>query len=183
MKKLFALLLLAACGFEPVGEAPVDAGVPVAPPPVVTLVLPRGQWTQSRTVKDVTTPISLQLDETRVFCTWLGYGGEAFLKVSIPQLDSLARFDHRVEGTSLPCAAVGVCTADVNAETILQGNPGFEPVDLRVVLTQTLFFDGDAETCQRQLSEDVSAQVRGVPIQHHVEGPLEPAPLSDCTGR
>jgi hypothetical protein len=185
MKKLLALTLLAGCGFQPANEEPVvDSGTPETRiVEVVTTVLPHGQWTKTSTVKDVTTPISLELNDTSVFCTSLGYGGENFLKVSIPQLDALAHFDHRVEGTNLPCAAVGLCSAQMNADNILQSNPGLEPVDLRVLLTEKLFLDGDAETCQRQLIEDVSTTVRGVPLKHHVEGELETLTLADCTGR
>ena len=78
---------------------------------------------------------------------------------------------------------MGACTAQMNTENIIQGNPGLEPVDLRVVLTEKRILDGDAQTCSRQLVEDVSAIVRGVPLKHHVEGAVETAALSDCTGR
>jgi len=185
MKKLLALTLLAGCGFQPANEDPlVDSGTPETRiVEVFTTVLPRGQWTKTTVQKDVTTPISLELNDTSVFCTSFGYGGENFLKVSIPQLDTLAHFDHRVEGTNLPCAAVGLCSPQMNADNILQNNPGTEPVDLRVVLNEKLLLDGDAATCQRQLVEDVSATVRGVPLKHHVEGELETLALADCTGR
>ncbi len=186
MRKLLALMVLAGCGFQPANEDPtvIDSGTPeTRVVEVTTTVLPRGQWVLTRTVSDVTTPISLELNDTSVFCTVLGYGGENFLKVSIPQLDSLAHFDHRVEGTNLPCAAVGECTPQMNADNILQNNPGIEPVDLRVDLTEKRFLDGDAQTCQRQLIEDVSAVVRGVPLHHHVEGELETLTLAECTGR
>lgn len=184
MRKLFALMMLTGCGFEPTTEGPIEqVHTETKIVEVQTTVLPHGQWVQTHVVQDVTTPISLQLDDTSVFCTSLGYGGDYFLKVSIPQLDALAHFDHRVEGTNLPCAAVGACTAQMNTENIIQGNPGLEPVDLRVVLTEKRILDGDAQTCSRQLVEDVSAIVRGVPLKHHVEGAVETAALSDCTGR
>lgn len=184
MKKLLALTLLAGCGFQPATEDPLEPETKfVGEVEVETPVFPRGGWTQTRLVRDETTNIALQLDDTSVFCTSLGYGGDYFLKVSIPQLDTLAHFDHRVEGTNLPCAAVGACTPQMNTDNILQGNPGIEPVDLRVVLTERFTLDGDAKTCTRQLIEDVSAEVRGVALKHHVEGEVLGAPLSDCTGR
>ena len=103
-------LCLMGCGLAPVDESVTPALVveqaqPVAPAPAPARPLPG----ELRTVlSDVTSPISLLLTEDTVFCSAIGYG-LSFLKVSIPQLDQLAHFDHRVEEAGLPCAAVGAC--------------------------------------------------------------------------
>jgi hypothetical protein len=195
MKRIVSLLVLAACGLPPEIQRPVEPVAPVEPAPAepvklepvrriekpfVWPVTPVGISTFTRTVSDETTLIDLQLNEQTVFCTVLGYGGDFFLKVSIPQLDQLAHFDHRVEGTNLPCAAVGLCSEQMNADNILQGNPGIEPVWVRVVLVEHLERDGDLKTCRRQLVEDVSATIRGVPVKHHVEGEWESMPFAHC---
>jgi hypothetical protein len=193
MKRILGVLMLMACGRPVEIDRPIEPVEPVEPVqlPAVTPIdviataspgLTRTGVTKlTRTVKDQTTLIDLQLDEMTVFCTALGYGA-TFLKVSIPHLDQLAHFDHRVEGTNLPCAAVGECSEEMNADHILQGRPGIEQVSLRVVLIEHLERDWDLHTCQRQLVEDVSAVIRGVPVHHHVEGELEAVGLEHCAG-
>ncbi len=167
-------MLVAGCGLSPTEEL-----VPLAQEaaPVRAAPLPRDEV---RTVlRDVTTPIALELTEQTVFCSAIGYGA-SFLKVSVPQLDALAHFDHRVEEAGLPCAAVGACDEALGPDTVLQGAPGFEPVDLRVVLTEVLRLDVAARTCTRQLLEDVSTTVRGVPLRHHEEDRPSPMAFELC---
>lgn len=167
-------MLLAGCGFAPVEEF-VEPTREVAP--VVQLPQPLEEL---RTVlRDETTPIDLVLNEHTVFCSAIGYGA-SFLKVSVPQLDALAHFDHRVEEAGLPCAAVGACDEALGPDTLLQGAPGVERVQLRVVLTEVLRLDFAARACTRQLLEDVEATVRGVTLRHHEEDRPSPMAFELC---
>src|SRR6187551_3279835 len=91
------LIVLAACGGVP--NPPVDLGNPgdhhdstdlpatvqgaTSPPTVVERVL-----------KDETSWVAIELNSQTVFCTAVGYSS-AMLKVSIPDLDWIAHFDHR----------------------------------------------------------------------------------------
>lgn len=187
MKHIVSLMVLSsACGFAPVDEARVEP--PTTQSPEVT-VLPAVRKVEQarkleprsfqRTLEDVTSPAELTLDDTTVFCSALGYG-LSFLKVSVPALDELAHFDHRVSALGLPCAAAGACTDTFGPEAILQGSPGVERVSIRVVLTEVFRFDGPSNTCTRQLQETVTTTVRGVPLRHQAEGEAVLVPLDRC---
>jgi hypothetical protein len=169
------------CGLAPVEEtgAPlVEPADPYVPAPVPTRARPLPA--ELRTVlRDVTTPIDLLLSEDTVFCSAIGYG-LSFLKVSIPQLDELAHFDHRVEEAGLPCAAVGACDAELGPQSVLQGKPGVERVSVRVVLTEVIRIDEEAGACSRQLLEDVFTTVRGNELRHHEEDARSPMSFDDC---
>lgn len=185
---VLTLLGLMGCGLSPVEETP-----PVLPPPVeqptfpvapvvpVVPVAPAGPLpAELRTVlSDVTSPIELLLNENTVFCSAIGYG-VSFLKVSIPQLDQLAHFDHRVEEAGLPCAAVGACDEQMGPDAVLQGNPGIELVTVRVVLTEVIRIDEATRTCSRQLLEHVSTTVRGHALEHHEQDTPSPMSFDDC---
>ncbi|HEY0880427.1 MAG TPA: hypothetical protein VGD87_02795 [Archangium sp.] len=174
-------LCLMGCGLAPVDEIVTPALVveqaqPVAPAPEPRRHLPA----ELRTVlSDVTSPISLLLTQDTVFCSAIGYG-LSFLKVSIPQLDQLAHFDHRVEEAGLPCAAVGACDEELGPQSVLQGNPGVENVSVRVVLTEVIRIDEAEGTCSRQLLEDVFTTVRGNELRHHEEDEPSPMRFDDC---
>lgn len=191
MNRCAALLLwsLTGCGLAPVEERVLG---PTQPSPVDTTLVdltpvelrreptpparpaPEVPNEVQSVLSDVTTWIDLELNESTVFCSALGYG-LSFLKVSIPQLDQLAHFDHRVEESGLPCAAVGECSSEVGPHTILAGGAGVERVAVRVVLTEVLRLDPAARTCTRQLVEEVFATVRGVPLRHREQD--KPAPM------
>lgn len=187
MRSVLTLMVLgSACGFSPVEEQRIEA--PTTEAPVVTAVVPEKKvetarllesGTFQRPLKDVTSPATLTLDDTTVFCSALGYGS-SFLKVSVPALDELAHFNHRVSVLGLPCAAAGACTDTFGPESILQGNPGVEQVSIRVVLTEVLRFDATANTCTRQLEETVTTSVRGVPLRHHAEDEPVSVPVERC---
>ncbi len=171
------LSILASCGVAPAAEPPrpsvatpfIDQAPthPLAATKAMEVHLNPAE--RRRVLRDVSTPVVLELEASTVFCSALGYGA-SFLKVSVPDLDDLARFDHRVSPTGLPCAAAGPCTDTLGPDSILQGRPGLEAVDLRVVLTEVLRFDREAQRCTRQLEEEVFATVRGVPLRHSAEG-------------
>jgi hypothetical protein len=188
---VLSLSLLIGCGIEPAAGSTSPAPSPSTEAPFVERIPTHAVAAtramevhltppeRRRVLRDVTTPVVLLLEPSTVFCSALGYG-VSFLKVSVPDLDDLARFDHRVSATGLPCAAAGACTDRLGPDAILQGRPGLERVDLRVVLTEVLTFDRPAQRCTRQLTEEVFASVRGVPLRHSAEGPRQALSWDRC---
>ncbi|MER2567090.1 MAG: hypothetical protein ABTQ32_40560 [Myxococcaceae bacterium] len=181
MRHVLGLMLLgSACGFSAVEERRVEPA-----PTTLTVTQKRSEptlpqsGTFERVMKDQTSSAQLTLDETTVFCSALGYG-LSFLKVSVPALDELAHFDHRVSALGLPCAAAGACTDTFGPDSILQGRPGVEQVSIRVVLTEVLRFDAAAGSCTRQLQETVTTSVRDVPLRHHAEDEPVSVPVERC---
>jgi hypothetical protein len=120
----------------------------------------------TRTLKDTTTIVSVALNEQTVFCTDRGYGNVQ-LKVSVPDLNWLAHFDHRVVGEGLPCITGGLCDAVRNPGAILDPEHPLESVPVRVVLTETLSLDHDAKTCTRFLTEEVTSLIRRHKFEHY----------------
>ncbi len=121
--------------------------------------------TTTRVLKDETTVIALKLTPDTVFCTDRGYGNIQ-LKVSVPDLDWLAHFDHRVFGEGLPCIAGGRCDETRNPGAILNSTNAYDVVPVRVILSEILEIDADAKTCTRSLQETVKAHIRGVDFSH-----------------
>lgn len=189
------LAVLSGCGFQAVNEVEPEAPAeqlptkPEAPGPVLRPIETRPARPMpepplvtgdlQRVVHDTTTRVSLRLDDETVFCSAIGYG-VSFLKVSMPDLDRLARFDHRADPAGLPCAAAGACTDDFGPQSILQGRPGHEAVDVRVTLREFLRVDVERQRCRRWFQEDVEAVVRGVTLRHRVESDVEPVPFEQC---
>lgn len=191
MKRLMPLFLaVIACGrvespvvveVPPPAQCPaVDrirpvriVSTPVEQPPV----LAPGEF--RRVLRDTTTPIALELTDETVFCSAFGYGA-SFLKVSVPDLDWLAHFDHRVIENGLPCAASGACDETNNPEALLAGNPRLSVVPVQVVLTEILTLDPAAGTCMRQLVEDVTIQLADRKLKHHAEGEVSAYPFEKC---
>jgi hypothetical protein len=134
---------------------------------------------RSRVLKDTTTWIAIQLDDKSVFCTERGYG-ELELKVSVPDMDWLAHFDHRVVGETLPCIAGGACVAGSQPSDILQSQNPVDVAPLRVVLSEQITIDHTAKTCQRRLSEAVSADIRGKQFTHFRAGDPTPDTYDKC---
>ncbi len=132
----------------------------------------------ARTLKDTTTTIALDLNEKTVFCTVQGYSSLQ-LKVSVPDLDWLAHFNHRVPGESLPCMTAGMCTPELGPKDILAaGRVGLTRV--RVVLVQRISLDADAKTCESVLEETVTANLRGHAFSHFRAGENRPIDFDLC---
>lgn len=189
MKKLMTLLLLGvACGrletvpqeIPPPAQCPaVERIRPTRMTPVELPPEPLQLGEHERVLRDTTTKIALALNTDTVFCSALGYS-VSFLKVSVPDLDWLAHFDHRVEAAGLPCAAAGACSETVTPEGLLAGNPALSVVPVRVVLTEKLTLDTSARTCSRQLVEKVTIQLADRVLRHSAEGDIELWPYEKC---
>jgi hypothetical protein len=109
--------------------------------------------------------VALSLTEKTVFCTDRGYGNIQ-LKVSVPDLDWLAHFDHRVASEGLPCITGGRCTSNLGPGDILDPNDRIAVVIVRVGLWETLRIDREKRTCERSLEERVKANIRGHEFNH-----------------
>ncbi|MBI3542981.1 MAG: hypothetical protein HY075_06890 [Deltaproteobacteria bacterium] len=132
-----------------------------------------------RVLKDTVTPVVLDLNPKTVFCTDRGYGNIQ-LKVSVPDLDWLAHFNHRVEGEGQPCITGGRCSETLNPGKILDPNDRFVVVPVRVVLTEVIQLDRDARTCQHALLEKVESQIRGVRFNHSRGNDFVPLEIEKC---
>src|SRR5690349_14105848 len=86
----------------------------------------------SRVLKDTTTTVALELTDQTVFCTNRGYS-QIELKVSVPDLEWLAHFDHKVVGERVPCITGGECSPDLQPTTILDPNETVALAPVRVV--------------------------------------------------
>ena len=140
--------------------------------------------TVTRTLKDTTTWIALELNPKTVFCTVKGYGFEQ-LKISVPDLDWLAHFNHRVEGESLPCVALGRCThfgngLDLKPQDIFDPQRPIAIAGIRVILRENLTIDRDAKTCSRVLEEEIGGLIRDHEISHHKHGEAETVLFEKC---
>ena len=117
------------------------------------------------TLKDTITNVAMDLNEKTVFCTERGYG-TIQLKISVPDLDWLAHFDHRVVGERLPCITGGECTSQLEpGKIIIPGEP-FAVVPMRVVLKQHLTLDHSSQTCTQYLVEKIESNIRGHGFTH-----------------
>jgi hypothetical protein len=121
--------------------------------------------TRTRVLKDTTTLIALELTPQTVFCTARGYTSIQ-LKVSVPELDDLAHFDHRVVGENLPCITGGACDDAFQPGGIIRPDERFAIVPMQVVLTENLTINDEARTCFRSLHERVTSTIRDKPFSH-----------------
>jgi hypothetical protein len=133
----------------------------------------------SRVLKDSTTWVALELNDKTVFCTDKGYGNVQ-LKVSVPDLDWLAHFDHRVVGERVPCITGGACSEFLQPDKLLDGGNSIVVVPMRVVLTEHLKIDRDAQSCERQIQEAVHSQIKGQMFSHYRSGAWQSANLDIC---
>lgn len=129
-----------------------------------------------RVLRDQTTLVALELDSKTVFCTERGYG-TVQLKVSVPDLDWLAHFDHRVVGETLPCITGGACTG---LDRLVDPQERFAIAPMRVILSETLLVDREKQSCQRQLVENIESSIRGRKFTHHRSGDWENVNLDLC---
>lgn len=119
----------------------------------------------SRVLKDTTTPVALELTDKTVFCTDRGYGNIQ-LKISVPDLDWLAHFDHRVVGEGVPCMTAGRCSDALSPNSILEPNERIAIAPIRAILTERLQLDRTRRTCMQFLEEQIESTVRGRRFQH-----------------
>lgn len=139
-----------------------------------------GVETKRRVLKDVTVDTVLALNRETVRCSAVGYGLEE-LKVSVPDLDYVAFFDHANRGELVPCMTAGRtfegCT--VLPHLVDETKPT-ETSKLRVVLTEIYEIDHEKNTCARRLEEVASMDVRGTAFQHYRAGHLGNLPYAEC---
>lgn len=136
-------------------------------------------YTVDSVLKDTTTVVALDLNPKTVFCTARGYG-TVQLKVSVPDLDWLAHFDHRVVGEGLPCITGGACSEALQPGNIIDLNDPVVLAPVRVVLSQTLTVDDNAKTCTQRLNEEVTSLIRGRTFKHYRSSDATPLDMAKC---
>lgn len=148
-------------------------------------VLPALTFAQrtERVLKDVTTPITIEVTEKNVRCSAVGYGLSE-LKLNIPSLRWLAVLDHSNAENLGPCVTAGACSnPDLNREgrepmdIIVSGDDRVH-TDVRVILTEV--FSKSGGKCFRSLEERVELNVRGVPFTHLVTESIGTLPVEEC---
>jgi hypothetical protein len=130
-------------------------------------------------LKDTTTIVALDLNPKTVFCTARGYG-TIQLKISVPDLDWLAHFDHRVVGETLPCITGGECIGELQPGKIIDLNEPITLAPVQVVLKQVLEVDDAAKTCSQTLNEEIHSLIRGKPFNHFKFGDTTPLDYAKC---
>jgi hypothetical protein len=138
--------------------------------PFATVVAVASPVESKRVLKDTTTYVPLELTAQTVFCTDRGYGNVQ-LKVSVPDLDWLAHFDHRVVGETLPCMTGGACTAALTPGSIIKPGERVTVVPVRVVLIEHTLIDRTARSCKQLLEEQIVSNVRGRKFTHSKSDP------------
>jgi hypothetical protein len=141
-----------------------------------------GAMAQAPLVKEIfrqTSEIEVQLDETTVRCSNIGYGFPE-LKVDVPALDLVATFQHRNFGEGQPCMTAGRCTPDRSPELLLATGPGIEKAQLEVVHTEEAYLNEENNTCYRSLVETVTMQLRGQTFTHRRSGVLSETTADQC---
>jgi hypothetical protein len=133
----------------------------------------------TQVLKDDTTFVALALNDKTVFCTQFGYG-EPELKVSVPDLDWLAHFDHRVVGELLPCMAAGPCSENLQPGNIIDPTAPITRVPVRVVLKASYVIDHTQKTCERTLQEEVHSVIRDRRFTHGRTGAPEAVDYDLC---
>ena len=133
----------------------------------------------TRVLKDTTTLVALDLNSTTVFCTDRGYGNIQ-LKISVPELDWLAHFDHRVAGEGLPCITGGRCSPENSPEKLIDPNERFVLAQVNVVLSETLVIDSEKHLCSQQLNEQIQTLIKGRKFSHFRHGELMNPAFEKC---
>lgn len=135
--------------------------------------------TYSRVLKDTTTDVAVALNAASVFCTARGYSSVQ-LKVSLPDLDWLAHFDHRVVGETLPCITGGACSEMLQPGKLIDPLQPFAMASVRVRLFERMIINETEKTCTRQLTERVDTHLRGTPFVHFQSGPDTAVDFQRC---
>ncbi len=133
----------------------------------------------TRVLKDSTTWVALELNDQTVFCTARGYGSIE-LKVSVPDLDWLAHFDHRVVGEGQPCITGGSCTDILKPGNIVNSGDPIVVAPMRVALSEVTRLDRQAKICERQLQETIQSTIRGHEFNHYRGDTWKPAKFEIC---
>ena len=132
-----------------------------------------------RVLKDTVTDVAIVLNKDTVFCTERGYG-TVQLKISVPDLDWLAHFDHRVVGETLPCITGGQCSDRLNPGTIVGSDDPIEVAPVRVTLSEHLTINDQAKSCKSLLDERIQASIRGRVFTHYKVGDLKEVDYEKC---
>lgn len=130
-----------------------------------------------RVVKDESYEISVTVQEGDVRCSELGYGNKE-LKISVPDLKWISRFDHTNVGEVQPCMTAGRCRPGNLVEDLIQGKPGVETTTLHQKVTEEITISDTG--CSRAVVEHVEMNVRGKTFRHSRAQELAELPVELC---
>lgn len=122
--------------------------------------------------KTVTLPVNI--DQSNMKLSRAGYSNDV-LKVFIPALADVTILDHRNANSGAPC--MSTYETDI-PEDVIQGKPGVEKIDFKIELTKWTHLDGD--TCKVQMSETITATIRGFNFSHNKNQLLPDRHKDDC---
>lgn len=134
---------------------------------------------KERIIHDKIQKASVTFDLLNVRCSALGYGLTE-LKITVPELEWLAFFDHSNIGEQAPCMTAGACV-EGNRPTDLIGNVGgTEDIDVRFILKEVFILDFGRSVCTRRIEERLESVVRGVNFDHFRSKNFGELPMEEC---
>lgn len=131
---------------------------------------------------------SVEVNAGTLFCSGIGYGINAQLKINIPALDGWTVLDHTNIASgdfrNLPCLTAGYCKdfrnqEGLEIEDVLQGNPRTE----KIVIFRKLIEKRELakNECEKTLIETLETKVGGVRFTHKRSIEAETLPSEACT--
>jgi hypothetical protein len=130
---------------------------------------------------------TIELNTKTLRCSNVGYSAPE-LKVSVPDLEWAALFDHSNFGEVLPCMSAGFCalfppvgnTASSVISRMLDLNKPFEKIEISIILSEEYTLNHKRKTCFRGLNEDLETNIRGTIFTHHRSMPFGDYPYELC---
>jgi hypothetical protein len=119
--------------------------------------------------------MSVEINESNVFCSGIGYGVNEELKVNIPGLDGWTILDHTNvrfgDNRNLPCMTAGFCKSSmrpdgISIDAILQNNPRVEKILVHRQVIENRTFNTDDQVCYKTLIEKLDTKINGIAFSH-----------------
>lgn len=135
--------------------------------------LAQAQFTQT-VINERTVVLPVDINSTRLKFTSLGYSS-SLVKIIVPELAAVTILNHRNIGEDGPCLfTYGTRLID----DVLQDRPEVVDTEFTITLTKQAWVSG--EKCHVELSETVTADIRGFFFQHQVVHEMPSRVLEDC---
>ncbi len=138
------------------------------------------QEIKTRIIRDITSPMTLQVSPDLVRCSQIGYSHPE-LKLSVPNLGMLTHFHHAVVGEIYPCITAGPCGKGRMPEDLLKADEPSVEAQIRVDLKEKYYINHTKKTCDRVLEEHVNTKIRGFDFAHERFAEIGDFPYELCT--
>ncbi len=142
--------------------------------------------TRETVVHATTTVLDVELNEKTVICSRADYSFP-MLKVLIPGLEGITLLNHQNRGAGAPCVTTNESCRPASRfgpgaspESILQGRPGTEKVEVTVTAKRKDIMDHVEKTCTQTLIETVDTTIRGKKLTHVRYNNLNPRNYELC---